>query len=117
MFHSFALLANRCVDARAAVLEYRDVPADQVLSGPARVGSAELGQLHGCGIGVWEMSPSVTTDVEVDEFFIVLSGVATVSFADGTPPLQLSAGSVGHLAAGTATTWAVSETLRKIYIA
>ena len=117
MSNPFALLANHVVDAGAAALEYREVAADQLVSGPARVGTLELGQLHGCSIGVWEMSPSVTTDVEVDEFFIVLSGVATVSFADGTAPLQLRAGSVGHLAAGTATTWAVSQTLRKIYIA
>ncbi len=117
MSNPFALLANHCVDACAAALEYRDVPADQLVSGPARVGTVELGQLNGCSIGVWEMSPSVTTDVEVDEFFIVLTGRATVQFADGTPPLQLQPGAVGHLAAGTATTWVVSETLRKIYIA
>lgn len=117
MSHPFALLANHCVDATRVALEYRDVPADQLISGPARVGTAELGSLHGCSIGVWEMSPSVTTDVEVDEFFVVLAGAATVSFADGSPALQLQAGSVGHLAAGTATTWTVSETLRKIYIA
>lgn len=117
MSHPFALLANHCVDAGSAVLEYREVPADQVVTGPARVGTLELGQLNGCSIGVWEMSPSVTTDIEVDEFFVVLSGVATVSFADGSPSLQLKAGSVGHLAAGTATTWTVHDTLRKIYIA
>ncbi|WP_204376868.1 cupin domain-containing protein [Aquitalea pelogenes] len=83
MSNPFALLANLSVDATRIALEYREVPADQVMSGPARVGTAELGQLHGCSIGVWEMSPSVTTDVEVDEFFIVLSGKASVQFADG----------------------------------
>ncbi len=117
MSNPFALLANHCVDATRVELEYRDVPAAQLIAGPARVGTAELGSLHGCSIGVWEMSPSVTTDVEVDEFFVVLAGSATVSFADGSPALQLQAGSVGHLAAGTATTWTVTDTLRKIYIA
>jgi uncharacterized cupin superfamily protein len=63
------------------------------------------------------MSPSVSTDVETDEFFIVLCGAATVSFADGSPTLQLQAGSVGHLAAGASTTWTVTQTLRKVYIA
>ena len=117
MSNPFTLLANLSVDATRIALEYRDVPADQLISGPARVGTAELGQLHGCSIGVWEMSPSVTTDVEVDEFFIVLSGQASVQFADGRPPLELQPGTVGHLAAGTATTWVVTQTLRKIYIA
>ena len=81
------LLANQCTDATEARLEYRSVPADQIISGNPRVGTAELGQLGQVSIGVWEMSPSVTTDVEVDEFFIVLSGRATVAFADGSPEL------------------------------
>jgi len=113
----FALLANRCIDASTVQLEYRILPADQTIDGQPRVGTAELGQLGDCSIGVWEMSPSVSTDVEVDEFFIVLSGRATVAFADGSPVLYLQAGTVGHLAAGMATTWSVTETLRKIYIA
>ena len=47
----------------------------------------------------------------------MLSGRATVAFADGTPPLQLQPGSIARLAAGSATTWTVTETLRKLYIA
>jgi len=111
------LLANQCVDATEAQLDYRSLPPDQIISGIPRVGTAELGQLGDVSIGVWEMSPSVTTDVEVDEFFIVLSGRATVTFADGSPELDLKPGSVGHLCAGTATVWSVTETLRKVYVA
>jgi len=110
------LLANQCVAAAAVPLEYTDLPAAQVVAGAPRVGSAELGTLGDHRIGVWEHSPGTSTDVEADEFFVVLSGAATVAFDDGTPSLQLSAGTVGRLAAGTATTWAVAETLRKIYI-
>jgi len=112
-----ALLANHCVAAASMELEYHDLPADQTISGQPRVGTAILGQLGDCTIGVWEMSPSVSTDIESDEFFIVLSGRATVRFDDGTAPLLLQPGSVGHLAAGSATTWDVTQTLRKIYIA
>jgi uncharacterized protein len=65
---------------------------------------------------VWEMTPGTMTDVEADEIFVVLSGAATVEFADGTAPLQLGAGDVGRLAAGAETTWTVTETLRKIYL-
>jgi len=111
------LLANRCVDAAAVQLEYRSLPESQIISGTPQVGTAELGQLGEVSIGVWEMSPSVTSDVEVDEFFIVLSGRATVAFADGSPELQLKPGTVGHLSAGTATVWSVTETLRKVYVA
>ncbi len=113
----FALLANRCVDASSVQLAYRNLPPEQTISGQPRVGTAELGQLGACSIGVWEMSPSVSTDIEVDEFFIVLSGRATVTFADGSPALHLQPGTLGHLAEGTATTWSVTETLRKIYLA
>ncbi|WP_374563093.1 cupin domain-containing protein [Ideonella sp.] len=113
----FRLLANHCVDAARLTLAYRTLPAEQTVSGTPRVGTAELAQLGDCAIGVWEMSPSVSTDVEIDEFFIVLSGEATVTFADGSAPLHLKAGSLGRLAPGTATTWTVTETLRKVYIA
>ncbi|SCK29772.1 cupin domain-containing protein [Vogesella sp. LIG4] len=111
------LLANHCLAAASLALDYHDLPAAQTIAGQPRVGTALLGSLGGCNIGVWEMSPSISTDVESDEFFIVLFGDATVSFADGSPELQLSAGSVGHLRAGTATTWTVRQTLRKVYIA
>ena len=67
-------------------------------------------------IGVWEMSVGTMTDVEVDEVFVVLSGAATVEFADGTAALRLRAGDIGRLAAGAETTWTVTETLRKIYL-
>jgi uncharacterized cupin superfamily protein len=112
----FTLLANRFADASALPLAYVDMPLEQVISGNPRVGTAALGELGECRIGVWEISPSISTDVECDEFFIVLFGLATVAFADGRPALRLRAGSVGRLAAGAVTTWTVSETLRKVYI-
>jgi len=111
------LLNNYAILATAAELAYQPVPAEKILQGPATVGVAELATLGDVAIGVWEMSPSVTTDIEVDECFVVLAGEATVAFNDGTPPLALQPGSVGFLKAGTATTWTVRNTLRKIYIA
>jgi uncharacterized cupin superfamily protein len=116
MPHALALLTNHCVEAAAVVLTHRDLPAGQIVAGQPRVGSVELGSLGGCTIGVWEISPGVSTDIEVEEFFIVLSGAAIVTFADGSPPLRLMAGSIGRLAAGSATTWAVTDTLRKLYV-
>jgi uncharacterized cupin superfamily protein len=89
---------------------------------PRRVGSVELGTIGDGSIGVWEHSPGTSIDVEADEFFIVLSGAATVAFDDATPSLQLKAGTLGQPAAGTGTgtgtgtTCTVTETLRKIHV-
>jgi len=108
---------NRCLDAPALPLHHDALPADRLVAEPVSVGTTALAELAGCAIGVWEISPGTSTDVEIDEVFVVLSGAATVRFADGTPDLRLKPGSVGRLAAGSATTWIVTETLRKIYIA
>lgn len=108
---------NRCLHAATLPLHHDALPADRLAGGPVSVGTTALAELGGCAIGVWEISPGTSTDVEIDEVFVVLSGVATVRFADGTPELHLKAGSVGRLARGAATTWIVAETLRKIYIA
>jgi uncharacterized cupin superfamily protein len=117
MHFASLLLANHALDASGIALKLQPLPAAQVLSGQPMTGSAELGRLGEVSIGVWEITPGVSTDVEVDEFFVVLSGEAIVSFADGTPCLVLAPGCVGQLKAGSATTWSVSHTLRKVYIA
>ncbi len=116
--NAFALLAaNRCIDATALPLSRRELPPEQTVKGDARVGAVELGTLNECSIGVWEITPSVSTDVEADEFFVVLSGRATVSFEDGTPDMHLQPGCIARLKAGSRSTWTVTETLRKVYIA
>jgi uncharacterized cupin superfamily protein len=97
-------------------LDYQDLPASKTIAGTPRVGTAELGKLGDSTIGVWEMSPSVSTDTEADEFFIVLFGSGTVSFVDGSPGMHLQPGSVGHLKEGSQTTWTITSTLRKIYV-
>jgi uncharacterized cupin superfamily protein len=112
-----ALFANHAVHAASMQLDYEDLPVSKAVSGTPRVGTAVLGHMGDNTIGVWEMSPSVSTDTEADEFFIVLTGSGTVSFADGSPDMHLQAGSVGHLKEGTQTTWTITHTLRKIYIA
>ena len=110
-------LANYAVQATSLTLAYASPPLKNIISGTPRIGTTVLGTLNACQVGVWEISPSVTTDIEVDEFFIVLSGAATVAFDDGSPALLLKAGSVGRLSQGAVTTWTVTETLRKIYLA
>ncbi len=86
-----------------------------MVSGEPRVGGADLPAPPGLAAGVWEHSPGVSTDVEVDEVFVVLSGSATVE-VDGGPTLQLGPGTVGVLPAGARTVWTVHATLRKVWV-
>lgn len=108
---------NAVVHAAAVDLPHERVAAQQSVSGAPETGSTALGNFGACEIGIWEMTPGVMTDVEADEVFVVLTGAATVEFTDGSPALQLGAGDVVRLAAGTETVWTVTETLRKVYLA
>ncbi len=74
-----------------------------------------VGKAAGGEVGVWEIGPGTATDVEVDEVFVVLSGRATLSVV-GWPDVVVGPGDVVRLRAGAATTWAVTERLRKVYL-
>ena len=75
-----------------------------------------LTELGGAGIGTWEMAPGTDHDTEVDEVFVVLAGRGTVTFEDGEV-VELGPGTAVRLRAGERTTWVVTETLRKVYVA
>ena len=79
--------------------------------------AAELGRFAGLEIGVWEMAPGTTTDVEADEVFVVIAGRARVDFPDTGRSLELASGDVVRLSAGDRTVWTVTATLRKVYLA
>ncbi|MFE5407428.1 cupin domain-containing protein [Microbacterium sp. NPDC056569] len=105
-------------DAASLAVELEPVSTAQVIAGAPATGFAELGEIGGVEIGVWEHTPGTSTDVETDEVFVVLSGSATVSFGDpALEPIELRAGSVARLTAGMRTVWTVRETLRKVYFA
>jgi hypothetical protein len=108
---------NTSVRASALDLDPQPVPPDQTVGGRPRTGVHTLTEFGGLEVGVWEMTPGVMSDVESDEVFIVLSGSATVEFADDAPTLHIAAGDVVRLAAGAQTVWTVTETLRKVYLA
>ena len=100
-------------DAAALVLDLQPLPSEQVRDGDPQTGYTELTD----AIGVWEHTPGTSTDVEVDEVFVVLSGSATVTFDDpDLEPMELRPGSVARLVAGMRTVWTVRETLRKVAI-
>jgi uncharacterized protein len=86
-----------------------------VVDGTPEIGFRRLAEFRATKVGVWEMSPGTTTDVETDEVFFVLAGSATLAFQDGTT-LTLGPRSTVRLRAGDKTTWIVHETLRKIYV-
>lgn len=69
---------------------------------------------HKIAVGVWQHSVGVSTDVEADEIFVVLTGRATIEI-DGGPTLEIGPGDVGVLTEGSRTTWTIHETLRKVY--
>jgi uncharacterized protein len=64
--------------------------------------------------GVWEITPGVVTDVELDELFVVISGRATIEI-EGSSPVEVGPGSVVVLGEGAKTRWTIHETLRKVY--
>lgn len=89
----------------------------RVLAADVRTGAAEpLATLGGAEVGLWEMAPGVDRDTEVDEVFVVLSGRGTVAFEDGEV-VDLRPGVAVRLRAGERTTWTVTETVRKVYVA
>jgi uncharacterized cupin superfamily protein len=108
------------VDVAAATLEPLALGPEQVLEGAPETSALTLEECgHGDAVverGIWQITPGVATDVEVDELFVVVSGRATVEIAGG-PTLELVPGTAGTLRAGDRTVWRVHETLRKVYVA
>lgn len=111
------LTPNSAVSAASVPVETIPVPDTQSVAGQPHTGATALGMFAGLEVGVWEMTEGVMTDTEADELFVVISGSARVEFIDGTSPLELSAGDIVHLAAGTQTVWTVRSPLRKVYLA
>jgi len=88
---------------------------DQVVSGAPEVRFLALHEADDLAVGLWQHSVGVSTDVEADEVFVVLSGRATVE-VEGGPVLEIGPGDVGLLPAGAVTRWTIHETLRKVYV-
>ena len=96
-------------------LDHEPLPAEQVRAGEptAAVWEAPVPEVS-CGL--WEHSAGVSTDVEVHEVFVVLSGRARIEIA-GQDDLHIGPGDVVELEAGAQTVWHVSEPLRKFWVA
>ncbi|GAB3579903.1 cupin domain-containing protein [Leifsonia lichenia] len=111
------LSATGRVDALALPLAHEPVPDAQRVAGSPTTGLASLGTFGDVEVGVWEMTPGTSTDVEVDELFVVLAGHATIEFTATGDVLTVEPGDVVRLTAGDATRWTVTRTLRKLWLA
>jgi uncharacterized cupin superfamily protein len=108
-------MPNRVIRVADVDLDHAPLPADQVVAGTPSTGSAALDISDVWEAGVWEHTVGTSTDVEADEVFVVISGRASIAI-DGGPTLEVGPGDLGILEAGSATTWTVHETLRKVYV-
>ena len=95
---------------------FRELLVDDGAPGALVTSQSVLGRVGGTEVGLWEAGTGTDDDVEVDEIFLVLSGRATVTFADGGT-IDLRPGVLVRLHAGDHTTWEVTERLRKLYLA
>ncbi|EHN12051.1 putative dioxygenase [Patulibacter medicamentivorans] len=104
------------VDVATAVLGPAPLDPSQVIEGDPQVSELTLDSSPDGRVirGIWQITPGVSSDVEADELFVVLSGQATVEI-EGGATLELRPGTLGVLRAGDRTIWRVHETLRKVY--
>lgn len=106
----------RAADLADGELEAAPLDAGQVVSGEPEVRHLGLVETGTLAIGIWQHSAGVSTDVEADEVFVVLTGRATIE-VEGGPTLEVGPGDIGMLPAGIRTRWTVHQTLRKVYLA
>ena len=107
-------MTSRVLAGPATQIDSLPLPQDQVESGAPTAGMLDFGT-DGFACGLWEHTVGVSTDVEADEVFVVLSGRARIEIA-GQPDLEIQPGDVVLLEAGAETTWHVSEPLRKFWV-
>jgi uncharacterized cupin superfamily protein len=105
----------RVIHAARLELPLEPLPSAQVKAGTPRTGAVQVPAVAGLSAGVWEHTAGASTDVEVDEVFVVLRGRATIE-VEGGPTLEVGPGDVGVLAAGARTRWVVHEDLRKVFV-
>jgi len=100
------------VAARTVDLDDEPLDPGQVLDGDPRTSAFVLADMpDGFECGVWRCTPGRFRDTETQESFVVLKGKATIEWAGGS--IEVGAGDLCFLAAGTETVWTVHETLLK----
>ena len=88
---------------------------EQIVSGSPEVTELTLFESEdGETSGLWQITPGVVTDTEVEESFMVIPGKGRITFEDGNQ-LELRPGVTHHFEGGENTTWTIEETLLKTY--
>ena len=105
----------RSFDAWEPTLRHTLASPDKNRSGDVTTAVEAFATEGDMEVGVWEHSVGVSTDVEVEEVFVVLSGRGTVT-CDSGGRIDLAPGVVGLLPMGAQTRWTVTEPLRKVWI-
>ena len=108
-------MASRVIAAARLAVPLGPLPAGQLVAGQPRSGAVPVPEVTGLAVGVWEHTAGSSTDVEVDEVFVVLRGRATIE-VEGGPTLEVGPGDLGVLEAGARTRWVVHEDLRKVFV-
>lgn len=108
-------MSCRVIHAATLALPLEPLPPAQVQDGAPRAGAVRVPEVSGLSAGVWEHTAGTSTDVEVDEVFVVLRGRATIE-VEGGPTLEVGPGDLGVLTAGARTRWVVHEDLRKVFV-
>lgn len=88
----------------------------ETAEGDQEAGATDLGAFGEGSFGVWTITEGVSTDVEVDEVSVILSGRGTVEDLDTGATVQLTPGTLLRLAAGVRTRWTITEPIRKVYV-
>lgn len=101
----------RGYDASHSDLTHRPLPGAEGVTTAVAVIDTE-GDME---VGVWEHSVGTSTDVEVEEVFVVLKGQGTVTCDQGGE-ITLQPGTIGLLPSGAKTVWTITEPLRKVWI-
>lgn len=111
---------NAAIRGLDVSIDLEAVDQTDTVSGTPHQGVAELGTIGQTEVGIWELRDGVVTDIETEEFFVVLSGSAKIEFLgeDDTvlDTVEVNAQDVMRLAAGTKTRWSVKDHIRKVYI-
>ena len=79
-------------------------------------GTYHIGLMEGVHVGVWEAEPGLIAGHTDDEIFIVLEGLAEVTFEDTQETIQIGPGDVVRLNPGQRNQWRTLEPLRKVSV-
>ncbi len=101
----------RGYNANSIAINHRQLKGnDSVTTGVAAIDTE--GDME---VGAWEHSVGTSTDTEVEEVFVVITGRGSVT-CDRGGQIILELGTIGLLQSGAKTVWTVTEPLRKVWI-